>query len=65
MMVKQTVGLPYSQSNQSLKIPKFKEIILECLDYIIRFSITKLIAWGKIIMYLEIDISNVEKIYFT
>ena len=44
MMVKQTVGLPYSQSNQSLKIPKFKEIILECLDYIIRFSITKLIA---------------------
>ncbi len=44
MMVKQTVGLPYSQSKQNIKITKFKEIILECLDYIIRFSITKLIA---------------------
>lgn len=64
MMVKQTVGLPYSQSKQNIKITKFKEIILECLDYIIRFSITKLIAWGKIIMYLEIDISNVEKNIF-
>ena len=29
MMVKQTVGLPYSQSKPNLKITKFKEIILE------------------------------------
>ena len=26
MMVKQIVGLPYSQSNQNLKIPKFKDL---------------------------------------